>query len=158
MKYNKKDLLDKRFGRLVVIEETSKREDGGSIVWKCKCDCGNIVEVSSKRLINKIQESCGCLQKEKQAISMKKLQSKQHIEKTNVDLIRKKEANSNSKTQTRGVCYITSKRKYKAYLYLNKEYHFLGYYDKLDDAIKARKEAEDKYFKPILDKYKKEPD
>lgn len=29
-----------------------------------------------------------------------------------------------------------------------------GYFDKLEDAIKARKNAEEKYFKPILDKYK----
>lgn len=155
MKYNKKDLLNKKFGRLLVIKETNKRADGGSIVWKCKCDCGNIVEVSSKRLINKIQESCGCLQKERQQNSIKSLNDKQHVEETNLDLIKKKEANSNNKTKVRGVCYITSKKKYKAYLYLNKKYHFLGYYNNINDAIKARKEAEDKYYKPILDKYKR---
>ena len=31
----------------------------------------------------------------------------------------------------------------------------LGYFDTLEKAIKARKEAEEKYFKPILEKYKK---
>ncbi|EIT7875043.1 AP2 domain-containing protein, partial [Listeria monocytogenes] len=30
--------------------------------------------------------------------------------------------------------------------------HFLGRFEKKDDAIKARRDAEDKYFKPILDK------
>lgn len=158
MRYNVKDLTGQRFGKLTVLEKTNKRQDGGSIVWRCKCDCGNICEISSKRLRNNINISCGCYQKERQKYSMSKLQKKQQIENTNIDLINKKEANSNSKTQTRGVCYITSKRKYKAYLYLNKEYHFLGYYDKLNDAIKARKEAEEKYFKPFLDKYKNKLD
>lgn len=34
-----KDLLNQRFGRLVVIEKTDQRQDG-RVVWKCKCDCG----------------------------------------------------------------------------------------------------------------------
>lgn len=156
MKYNKKDLKGKKFGRLLVLEETSKRADGGSIVWKCKCDCGNIVEISSKRLVNKLSVSCGCYQKEKQKFSMAKLRKKQSIENTNIDLIRKKTANSNSKSGIRGVCWINSKNRYKAYIYLNKKYHFLGYFNNKEDAVNARKEAEEEYFKPILDKYKAE--
>ena len=155
MKYNKKDLKGKRFGKLIVFEETSKRQDGGCIVWKCKCDCGNVVEVSSKRLCNKLQESCGCYQTERQKYSMKKLKEKQSVENTNIHLIEKNKANSNSKTGVRGVCYINSKKKYKAFLSLNKKYYVLGFFDNLNDAIKARKEAEEKYFKPILDKYNK---
>lgn len=154
MRYNIKDLTSQKFGRLTVLEKTDKRQDGGSIVWKCKCDCGNIVEISSKRLRNNINLSCGCYQKERQKYSMSKLQNRQQIEDTNIDLINRKKANSNSKTGVRGVCYITSMKKYKAYLYLNKKYYFLGYYDNINGAIKARKEAEEKYFKPILNKYK----
>ncbi len=153
MKYNEKDLTNKKFGKLTVIEKTNKRQDGGSIVWKCKCDCGNIVEISSKRLVNNINLSCGCYQKERQRYSMNKLHQKQLVENTNIDLISKRKSNSNSKTGVRGVCYITARKKYKAFLYLNKHYHVLGYFNNLDDAIKARKEAEEKYFKPILDKY-----
>lgn len=43
------NLLNKRFGKLLVIEETEKRKNK-SIVWKCKCDCGNIIELSTKNL------------------------------------------------------------------------------------------------------------
>ena len=70
MKYNKKDLTGQRFGKLLVLSETSKRDDNGSIVWKCKCDCGNIIETTSKRLVNKLIVSCGCYQKERQKQSM----------------------------------------------------------------------------------------
>ena len=148
------DLTGQKFGKLTVLEKTNKRQDGGSIVWKCKCDCGNIVEISSKRLRNNINVSCGCYQKERQKYSMSKLQNRQQIEDTNIDLISRKKANSNNKTGVRGVCYIASMKKYKAYLYLNKKYYFLGYYKDINNAIKARKEAEEKYYKPILDKYK----
>lgn len=43
------DLLNQRFGKLLVIEETNERKNK-SIVWKCKCDCGNIENFSTKEL------------------------------------------------------------------------------------------------------------
>ena len=43
------NLLNKRFGKLLVIEETNERKNK-SVVWLCKCDCGNIVKFSTKEL------------------------------------------------------------------------------------------------------------
>ena len=45
------NLLNQRFGKLTVISETEKRKNN-SIVWQCQCDCGNIVELSTKELRN----------------------------------------------------------------------------------------------------------
>lgn len=53
------DLLGQRFGRLTVIEETNRRANG-SILWKCKCDCGNTVLVRSNHLRRGGVLSCGC--------------------------------------------------------------------------------------------------
>lgn len=55
-----KDLTDKRFGKLVVLEKSDRRIDG-RIVWKCKCDCGNECFVPSNNLISGNTKSCGCL-------------------------------------------------------------------------------------------------
>ena len=38
-----------------------QRADGGSVVWKCHCDCGNDTEVSQNRLRKGKVRSCGCL-------------------------------------------------------------------------------------------------
>lgn len=54
------DLLNKKFGRLLVIEKTDKRRNG-LIIWKCQCDCGNIIEVQGSSLTNGNTKSCGCL-------------------------------------------------------------------------------------------------
>lgn len=54
-------LAGRRFGKLTVLSPTDKRMDSGSIVWRCQCDCGNVVEVSARRLIRKKVRSCGCL-------------------------------------------------------------------------------------------------
>lgn len=38
-----KDLTNQRYNLLTVIEKTDRRI-GGSVVWKCVCDCGNSTE------------------------------------------------------------------------------------------------------------------
>ena len=57
----KKDLTNKRFGRLLVLKDSNKRNKQGHIIWLCKCDCGNICEVSSHELLQNDTHSCGCL-------------------------------------------------------------------------------------------------
>lgn len=55
----KNDIVGKRFGMLVVTEETNKRKNG-CVVWKCKCDCGNVIEVQTGSLQSGSTKSCGC--------------------------------------------------------------------------------------------------
>lgn len=57
------NLLGDKYNRLTVIEQTEKRKNR-KIVWKCQCDCGNIVEVASDALRGGRVKSCGCLKKE----------------------------------------------------------------------------------------------
>lgn len=58
------DLKGRRFGRLLVMQATSKRSSQGDIYWKCVCDCGKSVVVNGKSLRSSGQKSCGCLQRE----------------------------------------------------------------------------------------------
>lgn len=61
MKYN---LVGERFGHLLVCEKTKKRKNN-YIVYRCKCDCGQFIEVSTRDLKNRNIKSCGCIQKDK---------------------------------------------------------------------------------------------
>lgn len=61
MKY--KDLTGKRYGRLVVLN-TAGRSSAGYVLWRCKCDCGNLTTVISASLLGGYTTSCGCAQKE----------------------------------------------------------------------------------------------
>jgi hypothetical protein len=54
-----KNLLGQVFGELLVLEKTNERLYG-SIVWKCRCSCGNIIKVSSKNLL-RTAKNCGCM-------------------------------------------------------------------------------------------------
>jgi hypothetical protein len=53
------DYTNQRFGRLVVIERNGSKNN--RVVWKCKCDCGNVVDVVSQDLTRGHTQSCGCL-------------------------------------------------------------------------------------------------
>lgn len=63
------DLTGQRFGRLVVLERTGtyKGSDGSgsSPIWKCQCDCGEVVEVIGRNLRYGSTKSCGCIRREK---------------------------------------------------------------------------------------------
>lgn len=61
------DLTNRRFSRLVVLERdtdyTTKRGVHRT-QWRCKCDCGSIVSVLARYLLDGSVASCGCLQKD----------------------------------------------------------------------------------------------
>lgn len=65
------DMLGKRFGRLVVIEEAPSRNN--KAMWVCKCECGNITHpVGGGDLRSGKVSSCGCLHNELLSATMKK--------------------------------------------------------------------------------------
>ena len=59
----KNNLTGCKFHYLNVLKPTEKRNSGGSILWECQCDCGNITYATSTELKSGHKKSCGCLQK-----------------------------------------------------------------------------------------------
>ena len=60
---NKKTLTGEKFGRLVVLEDVGRKH--GEVLWRCLCDCGNMVDVIGNSLQSGKTQSCGCLHKER---------------------------------------------------------------------------------------------
>ncbi len=56
------DLTECRFGRLVVLHYTGKKE--AAHTWLCRCDCGKDVVVFGSNLPRGNTKSCGCLHSE----------------------------------------------------------------------------------------------
>ena len=54
------DEIGNVYGRLVVIEESGKNDEGRT-TWLCQCECGNKKVVSGKHLRAGLVQSCGCL-------------------------------------------------------------------------------------------------
>lgn len=56
------DLQGQLYGRLTVLELCGSVD--GYRLWRCRCNCGNVVEMSSKTLRRGRTNSCGCLRSE----------------------------------------------------------------------------------------------
>jgi hypothetical protein len=63
MHHNANDLSGNVFGRLTVEKELPNRARG-NIVWHCRCDCGQVIDVPAIRLRTGTTQSCGCLRRE----------------------------------------------------------------------------------------------
>lgn len=53
------DLTGNRYGHLTVIKENGRI--GKNILWLCRCDCGNEINVIPYNLKNGHTQSCGCV-------------------------------------------------------------------------------------------------
>ena len=59
--------LGRRFGRLVALYPTERRDGRGSVYWRCRCDCGNTANITEASLTHGNARSCGCLKSGKSA-------------------------------------------------------------------------------------------
>ena len=66
------------------------------------------------------------------------------------------EVNSNNTSGQKGVYWNKAAKRWISRIKFKGKYIYLGRYVDKQDAINARLEAEEKYFKPILEKYKKD--
>lgn len=159
---NLKDLTGKRFGKLAVVglarieKVLYKNGTRNRFYWECKCDCGNVVIIDGKKLKTGKINSCGDIKRNenKGYTQIGNEFKKENIlkEGTRLDNLSGKLSKANT-SGVRGVSFKKDKNKFKATIGFKKKTYFLGYYDKLEDAKKAREKAEQELYKPILEKY-----
>lgn len=59
------NLLNQKFGRLTVIDSAPPRNNKNKTrMWKCQCECGNIIIVDESHLLDGHTKSCGCIRGE----------------------------------------------------------------------------------------------
>lgn len=151
-----RDLTGHRFGMLVVLHRDPEQHG----FWVCQCDCGRKTSVRGTSLTKqkKATQSCGCIQREaavKQGIqSIGKNAEKQitinKAMKTNIQVIKTKTPPKNNKSGMKGIWWDESRQMWQAYIQLHGKRKHLGRYVKKEDAIAARREAEELYFEPLL--------
>lgn len=71
-----KDIAGNRYGRLVALGPVGRANDtSSSIIWHCRCDCGNEIMTRLVNLRTGDTRSCGCLNREHQSRFGKKRKS-----------------------------------------------------------------------------------
>ena len=148
-RYPTVDLTGKKFNHLTVI--SFSHSTSHKVFWNCLCDCGKATVVRGDYLKNGKTTSCGCVTQETLEDGRTKLK-KAFVDGTSVSQISpERKLNFNNKTGVKGVCWSSARHKYRAQITFKGKVYHLGFYDNLEDAAKARKQAEDKLFRAFMD-------
>lgn len=130
-----KDIRNITFGYLTPVEPTDQRHRK-DVVWRCKCKCGNIVEMPATRLLTGNTLSCGCMKAENILSASKYIAGTHLIQSLKEDAPRSDNLS--------GYVGVSPKRdKWFAHItYRGKRYH-LGTFSNIEDAVKARARAKE---------------
>ena len=167
-----KNEIGMKFGRLTVLNEvepeiyiynkSDKTEKLNRRRYLCLCDCGNKKVIQRSSLISGGTTSCGCLKKELSQKWAKTLVNREEYkvgmernfkEKTSLSALQAKKSVTNTSGH-KGVSWSKQHKKWETYITFQGKRKHLGLYADKQDAIKARLKAEEKYFVPVLEKYK----
>ncbi len=146
------DLTGKVFGRLTVIGRSEKRSTRGkrtTPLWECRCECGNITYKATDTLTNPDESMCQACQ----GIYSAKIarESAGFVGGTQITKIRNMEPTAANSSGCRGVTYDRRSGKWRARLKFKGKIMNFGSYTYFEDAVKARKAAEQEYFGAFLE-------
>ena len=133
-----KDISGRRFNRLTALHPTEGRDNKGSVIWHCRCDCGAELDVSYNMLMYSNIKSCGCQKREH---DMKLGTFLNHVDGTSVEMLKSKKIPANNTTGVKGV-YLMRGR-YVAKIVFKKKQYYLGAYETMEEAARVRRAAEE---------------
>lgn len=142
------NVAGQRFHRLTALYPLKERDKKGSVIWHCRCDCGNEIDIAYNCLMYTSIKSCGCRKKE---------HNKQlggyltHVDGTSIDMLKSEKVPANNTTGAKGVYFIRGK--YVAKIVFQKKQFFLGSYENFQDAVAARRKADDYIQNTVLSHY-----
>lgn len=141
------DLTGKVFGKLTVLELAEWKS--GTSYWLCRCECGNETKVRYAYLISGHTKSCGCLQNSIIKTNMK------FVDGTSVTLLEKagKRLLKNNSSGYNGVYLNRRTQKWTAQIGFKGKNYNLGSFSRIEDAVDARKKAEDRIYGEFLEWY-----
>ena len=148
------EIEGQRFSSLTAVRRTDKKR-GSSYLWECRCDCGNTVYVTANSLLSGNTKSCGCIRKN----NMKEMHEKKgiitdHITLVDGTCIEKLESQGLRSDNSSGYRGVHARGgRWIASIGFKKKNYYLGIYSRLEDAIQARKDAEDRLYGEFLKWY-----
>lgn len=117
-------------------------------MWRCRCDCGNEVVVREICLKNGHTTSCGC-----------KVDPSRYchfVDGTFVEAIQARTMLKNNTSGVRGVYLNQRTQRWVARIGFRGKTYYLGSFENLEDAKKARKSGEEMTFDAFLRRYREE--
>ena len=143
-----KDLEGNRFGDLVVVSYAGKRK--GKHYWNCLCECGASTVVCQSNLKSGHTKSCGH--------RVEPAKTRHFVEGTCIESVQSRKVSASNSSGVRGVYKDKRTERWIAQITFQGKTRYLGSFAEIEEAARARMEAE-KIFTDFLERYKqKGPD
>lgn len=141
------NMVNKIYGFSKVLRILDEVSSDGATIAECQClKCGNIFQIQTNSLKKGYESSCGCYKSTQESKNKKGLYNNTHLP----NLLSPKLY----KTNTTGVRGVQKRNgKYRAMVRFQKKTYYLGTYETLEEAAKARKTAEEKLVLPLIREY-----
>lgn len=136
-----RNLTGKRKGQLTVLYPTDKRDGKGSVIWCCRCDCGNEIEMSESDFMFGCSVSCGCVRQQRWEEFLP-AQWLTFVDGTCVEWIASRKNRSDNTSGFRGV-YKLGNSQFRAGIGLQGKRYHLGTYKTFDEAVAVRLSVEE---------------
>ena len=151
----KENLIGRHFGKLEVIGRSDKRGSRGARtvpLWECRCECGAICYKATDTLTNPDLSMCNeCVGK----YATEKARAKAgFVDGTQISKITSTKLISTNTSGCRGVYFDKRTGKYRARLKFKGKIMSFGSYKNFEDAVKARKDAEQRIYGEFLEQIK----
>ena len=149
----RKEVLQKRsvsirgqtFGMLTALEPQKERREG-SVLWKCRCACGEECLVSYNQLVTGKTTSCGCKRRSHEPAPL------HYIDGTCIEMLESRTVRSNNTSGYTGVVAMPDGR-WRAQIVFRGKRHILGTYRDIEMAAEARRKGEERIFGEFLQSY-----
>ncbi|MCI1987057.1 MAG: alcohol dehydrogenase [Lactobacillus sp.] len=150
------DMSGQRYGRLIVKEYAGRDQHNGNALWRCQCDCGNVVVTDGYRLRHGTTTSCGCWRREvsinnahSNPAFLRNVGSHNGFGITNgVNLQASLIPRRNNRSGVPGVSFDKTAGRWVSRLMLRGHYVLNQMYVDYADAVAARRAAEEQYLSP----------
>jgi len=156
----KLDLAGQKFGKLTVLAPAENI--GKRTAWLCRCDCGQKKVVKTYHLRSGRVTSCGCDRpyacegwpvKTPLSKGAAGRASLTYVDGTCVEMLAARTVRCNNTSGVPGVDWRASEGVWRAAICFKGKRYYLGRYRKFEDAVKARKRAEEEMYDKFLMKF-----
>lgn len=113
---------------------------GDRTAWRCRCDCGRVVDIRTRCLRGGHTRSCGCQRPAEVPEGGLVLN---YIDGTCVEMLRAKTVRCNNTSGVPGVDWLAKKQRWRASICFKGKRYYLGSYIHFEDAVRARKAGEE---------------
>lgn len=147
------DLTGESFGRLTVLRRSEKRAPRGKRtvpLWECKCECGAITYKATDTLKNKDLSMCADCAALYSAETARKHAG--FVDGTQITKIKTMNLTAANSSGVMGVYFDKRSNRWRARLKFKGKLMNFGSFLKFEDAVSARKRAENEYYGEFLDK------